>query len=64
MDSAQPEWKVDEVRLLVSVSTATGNTLGVAVGPRPNIADSVFAQADVIRAMHERVQLCQDPKNM
>ena len=32
-----------------------GNTLGVAVGPQQFIAD-------VIRAMRERVQLCQDPQ--
>ena len=62
--AAPPEWKVDEVRKLVSVSTAaTGsNTLGVAVGPRQFIADHLQAKADVIRAMHERVQLCQDPQ--
>ena len=38
----------------------TGTTLGVAVGPRQFIADQLLAKADVIRAMHERAQLCQD----
>ena len=37
-------------------------TLGVAVGPRQFIVDQLLDQADVIRAMHERVQLCQDPQ--
>ena len=62
--AAPPEWKVDEVRKLASVSTAaTGsNTLGVAVGPRQFIKDQRQAKADVIRALHERVQLCQDPQ--
>ena len=62
--AAPPEWKVDEVRKLASVSTAaTGsNTRGVAAGPRQFIADQLPAKADVIRAIHERVQLCQDPQ--
>ena len=37
-------------------------TLGVAGEPRQYIADQLFAKADVIRSMHERVQLCQDPQ--
>ena len=36
--------------------------LGVAVGPRQFIADQLLAKADAIRAMHERVQLRQDPQ--
>ena len=32
------------------------------MGPRQFIADQLLAKADVIRAMHERVQLCQDPQ--
>ena len=44
----------------VSTVTAGSTTLGVAVGPRQFIADQLLAKADVIRAMHERVQLCQD----
>ena len=30
--------------------------------PRQFIADQLLAKADVIRALHERVQLCQDPQ--
>ena len=30
------------------------------MGPQQFIADQLLAKADVIRAMHERVQLCQD----
>ena len=37
-------------------------TLGVAVGPRQCVKDQLLAKADVIRAVHERLQLCQDPK--
>ena len=56
------EKKISDVRVLASVYTAVhGNvTLGVAVGPRQKIADHLLAKADVIRSMHERVQLCQD----
>ena len=32
------------------------------MGPRQFIADQLLAKADVIRAMHKRVQLCQDPQ--
>ena len=42
--------------------TSGSITLGVAVGPRQYIADQLLDKADVIRAMHERVQLCQDPQ--
>ena len=47
------------VRDMARVSTATlgSITLGVAVGPRQFTADQLSAKADVIRAMHERVQL-------
>ena len=52
------------MRKLASVSTVTAGstTLGVAAGPRQFIADQLLAKADVIRAMHERVQLCRDPQ--
>ena len=62
LGAAPPERKIDDVQKMATVSTVTaGNTtLGVAVGPRQFIADQLLAKADVIRAMHERVQLCQD----
>ena len=61
LNAAPAEWKLDDVRKLATVSTVTaGSTaLGVAVGPRQFIADQLSAKADDIRAMHERVQLCQ-----
>ena len=37
-------------------------TLGVAVGSRQLLTDQLLSKPDVIRATHERVQLCQDPK--
>ena len=48
-------WRVHDVQSMAKVSTVTEGciTLGVAVGPRQY-------SADVVRAMHERVQLCQD----
>ena len=62
--AAPPEWKVDDVRKLATVSTVTAGstTLGVAVGPRQFIAERLLAKAHVIRAMHGRVHLCQDPQ--
>ena len=64
LNAAPPEWKVDDGRILASVSTATAGstTFGVAVGPRQFIADQHLAKAGVIRAMHERVQPSQDPQ--
>ena len=46
----------------VSTVAAGSTTLAVVVGPRQFIADQLLGKADVIRAMHERVQLCQDPQ--
>ena len=58
-----PEWRIRDVQNMANISTVTAGsiTLRVAVGPRQFIADQLLAKADVIRAMHERVQLCQDP---
>ena len=63
LDAALPEWKIDDVQKMATVSTVTAGstTLGVAVGLLQFIADQLLAKADVIRAMRERVQLCQDP---
>ena len=64
LDAAPPEWRVGDVRSLAKTSAATdgGITLGVAVGPLQFITDQRLSKADVIRTMHERVQLCQDPQ--
>ena len=66
LNAAPPEWRVRDVQNMAKVSTAIAGsiTLGVAVGPRQFIADQLVAKADVIRAMHERVQLCQDPQTV
>ena len=63
LDAPPPEWKIDDVQLMATVSTVTAGstTLGVAVWPRQFIAHQLLAKADVIRAMHERVQLCPGP---
>ena len=64
VDAALLGRKICEVRLLASVDTAVrGNVpLRVAVGLRRCVKDQFLAKADVIRAMRERVQLCQDPQ--
>ena len=64
LGAAPLDWKNDEVQKMAAVSTVTAGsvTLGVAVGRRQFITDQLLAKADVIRALHERVQLCQDPQ--
>ena len=64
LDAAPPEWKIGDVWSLTKTSAVTAGsiTLGVAVGLRLFIADQLLSKEDVIRAMHERVQLCQDPQ--
>ena len=63
LDAAPPEWRIGDVWSLTKTSAvADGSiTLGVAVGSRQFIADQLLSKADVIRAVRERVQLCQDP---
>ena len=52
---------LDEVREHATLSAAQGGTmtLGLAVGPHSSAAQ-LEVKAGVIRAMHERVQLCRD----
>ena len=63
-DVAPPEWKIGDVRSLAKTSPVTdgSTTLGVAVGSQQVVTDQLLSKADVLRAMHERVQLCQDPQ--
>ena len=62
LNAAPPEWKTDEVRSMAKISAVTSGsiTLGVAIGSQQFITDQHLSKADVIRAMLERVQLCQD----
>ena len=62
--SSASQWRIRDVQNMAKVPTAIAGstTLGVAVGPRQYIVDQLWAEADVIRAIHERVQLCQDPQ--
>ena len=64
LDAAPLEWNIGDVRRLAKTYAVTGGsiTLGVAVGSRQFVTDQLLSKADVIRAMHERVQLCQDPQ--
>ena len=62
LDAAPLEWEIGDVRSLAETSAVTAGsiTLGVAVGSRQFITDQLQSKADVVRAMHERVWLCQD----
>ena len=62
LDAAPLGWSIRDVQNMAKVYTVTAGsiTLGVAVGPRQYIADQLLGNADVIRAMHKRVQLCQE----
>ena len=63
LSAAPHEWRIGGENVAdVSPVTAGSTTLGVAVGPRQFIADQLLTKADVIRAMHERVQRGQDPQ--
>ena len=64
LDAPPLEWKIGDVWSLAKTSAVTGGsiTLGVAVGSWHLFTDQLLSKADVIRAMHERVQLCQDPQ--
>ena len=64
VDNTPSDWKISEVRALAAVDTAVhvNITLRIVVGPRRYIADQPLAKVDVFRAMHERVQRCQDPQ--
>ena len=58
------EENISEVPALATVVVAVhvNITLWVAVRPRRCIADELLSKMDVVRAMHKRVQLCQDPR--
>ena len=64
LDAAPPEWRIDDVRSVAKTSAVTDGSipLGVAVGSRQPTTDQLLSKADVIQAMRERVQLCQDPE--
>ena len=64
LDAALLEWRIRDVQNKAKLCTVSAGsiTLGVAVGPRQYIADQLFGKVDVIRAMHERDQLCEDPQ--
>ena len=65
LDAAPLEWRINEVQNTAKVFTVTaGSSTHVEwlSDPRQHIADQLLAKADVTRAMHERVRLCQDPQ--
>ena len=64
LEAAPPKSRTGDVWSVAETSAVTDGsiTLGVAVGSRQFITDQLPSKADVVRAMHERVQLCQDPQ--
>ena len=64
LDAARPKWKNGDVRSLAKTSAVTAGciTLGVVVGSRQFITDQLLGKADIVHAVHERAQLCQDPQ--
>ena len=64
LHAVPPDWRNGDVRSMAKTSAVTDGsiTLGVAVGSRQFIAEKLLSKADVTRATHERVQLCQDPQ--
>ena len=64
LDNADPEWKNTEARAPAAVATAThGNsTLESQWAHDTAWRTTSWQKADVLRAMHERVRLCQDPR--
>ena len=62
LDAAPPEWNIGDVRSLAKTFAVAGGsiTLGVAAGSRRFVTDQLLSKGDVIHAMRERVQLCQD----
>ena len=62
MQALAEEWRLEEVRALATVRTASdpGLTLGVAVGPTDKIEAQLQQKVQVIRAMQERVAIAHD----
>ena len=58
------EWKLEQIRAKASVALASSgtNTLGVATGPSHAVTTQLHEKTKVIKAMHERVHVCQDPQ--
>ena len=64
LDSHSAEWRLGVVRLKAAVSLASegADTLGVATGPASFVAEQLYRKTKVVKAIHERLQLCQDPQ--
>ena len=58
------EWKLEQVRARASVSLASDgtHTLGVATGPSEATIAQLSEKTKVMKAMHERAKVCQDPQ--
>jgi hypothetical protein len=64
LDNHSSEWRLEEVRQLAAVSTADQGsvTLGIATGPDECVLEQLRQKTRVVKAMHERVQVCADPQ--
>ena len=58
------EWQLEDIRRLATVSSVDQGsiTLGIATGPKEYVAEQLQRKSEVVKAMHERVQLCGDPQ--
>ena len=58
------EWDTTRVAAVASVSLASEGcvTLGIATGPPSAVAEQLQTKSDVVRAMHDKLRVCQDPQ--
>ena len=50
------------MKAAVSLASKGADTLGVATGPARFVAEQLYRKTKVVKAMHERLQVCQDPQ--
>ena len=64
LEQQRAPWQLDLVKEKATVHLASEGTLtlGVATGPPETITNQLEKKTHVVKAMHERVQLCQSPQ--
>lgn len=64
LDEERQAWHMGAAAALARISNAAGGclALGVVTGPATAVREHVKAKAKVVRAMHERINTCQDPQ--
>ena len=63
LETNSSHWQLHVVRTLATVNIVEDGTvtLGIARGSEVFVASQLSQKAMVVRAMHERIQLCADP---